>query len=114
LFARVHQAAVLNWAEVSIGDWKPQLNECHGNVTELCAHDPSYTPVRGWLYFDFGGLLDCVQFLAHSAVRAPDGKLYDITPAIASQQYPFLAAEESEREYAALIQSGVTELWHIK
>lgn len=114
LFARVKQAVMLKRAEVAIGEWKPSGNECHGNVTELCAHDPSYAPVRGWLYFDFGGHLDRVQFLAHSAVRAPDGELYDITPSRASQQYPFIAAEESEAEYAALVQGGVTRVWHIK
>jgi hypothetical protein len=68
LFAHVHDAVILRWAEVEIGEWRPEASDCHANVTELCAHDPTYSPVRGWLYFDFGGYLDRVQFLAHSAV----------------------------------------------
>src|SRR5689334_12473115 len=99
LFARVHEAVVLGWAEVEIGDWRPGAKDCHANVTTLCAHDSAYSSVRGWLYFDFGGCLDRVQFLAHSAVRGPDGTLYDITPSQASQQYPFVAANLSEHEY---------------
>ncbi len=114
LFARLNQVALLQPAVVDIGDWHPQLNSCHANVTELCAHDRSYSPVRGWLYFDFGGYLDRVQFLAHSAIRAPNGNLYDITPSQATQQYPFLAAVEPEAEYRALIESGVVRLWHLK
>ena len=114
LYARVNEAALLQPAVVEIGDWQPQLNDCHANVTEACAHDPSYLPVRGWLYFDFGGLIDRVQFLAHSAIRAPDGVVYDITPQQASQQYPFLAAVEPEVNYRALVESGVVRLWHIK
>jgi len=114
LFAHVHDAVILRWAEVEIGEWRPEASDCHANVTELCAHDPTYSPVRGWLYFDFGGYLDRVQFLAHSAVRAPDGTLYDVTPSRASQQYPFLSANLPDHEYVALITSGVTRLWHVK
>ena len=114
LYARGHEAVILSRAEVVVGDWHPTANDCHGNVTEFCAYDPAYSPVRGWLYFDFGGYLDRVQFLPHSAVRAPDEGLYDITPSQASQQYPFLVADLPEQDYAALITSDVTRLWHIK
>lgn len=114
LFNRLHEAVILRWTEVAIGEWRAEANECHANVTKLCAHDAAYSPVHGWLYFDFGGYLDGVQFLAHSAVRGTDGTLYDITPSHASQQYPFLVANLSEQEYKALIASGVTRLWHMK
>ena len=79
LFARVGDALTVRPAALTIGDWKPLANDCHGNVSELCAHDPTYTPIRGWLYFDLGGHLDWVLFVAHSVVRAPDAQLYDIT-----------------------------------
>lgn len=75
---------------------------------------PGYSPVRGWLYFDFVDLLPFVLFNAHSVVRDPEGSLWDITPAQASQPYPFLMAEESNEEYAALIQSGVSRIRHVK
>lgn len=117
--ARLHErrgeAALLQWADVSIGDWRPTPNECHGNVTTICERDSSYTAVRGWLYFDFDDLLDQVKFVAHSAVRTPDGTLCDITPSNASQQYPFIPAEETEKIYSQLVEgSGITELWHVK
>ena len=112
LYNRRKQAVMLKWAEVTIGDWQPRPHECHGNVTEACICDSRYSPVRGWLYFDFDGVLPTVKFVAHSVLRDIDGALYDITPAYASQQYPFIVAEEPEAEYASLVESGVTELWH--
>jgi hypothetical protein len=114
LYGRREQAVMLQWANFSSVGWLPRPNECHRNVTEVCEHDESYSPVRGWLYFDFGGLLAGVKFVAHSALRSPNGILYDITPARASQQYPFIVAEEPEAEYASLVESGVTQLWHVK
>jgi hypothetical protein len=45
-------------------------------------------------------------------VRAPDGLLYDITPSRAAQDYPFLAANLGEDDYAALVQGDTTRLWH--
>jgi hypothetical protein len=114
LYDRREQAVMLKWANVSVETWRPIPNECHGNVSEVCANDDRYSPARGWLYFDFGGTLPSVKFVAHSALRDIDGVLYDITPACTTQQYPFLLAEESEAEYASLIESGITELWHIK
>lgn len=114
LFARIGDAVMLQRVEVNLDGWTPQLNECHANATEIHSRNGAYVPVRGWLYFDFGGLLDRVQFLAHSAVLTPDGELCDVTPSVASQDYPFISAEESEEDYAALVQGGVTRIWHTK
>ena len=56
-----------------------------------------------------------MQFLAHSAIQAPDGMLYDITPSNASQQYPFIIAEESEEDYARLVEGeGINCIWYLK
>ena len=114
LYARVGEAAVLRRMEVEVGGWQPLANECHSNATQFHLRDASYTPVRGWLYFDFGGCLAHVQFLAHSVVRAPNGELWDITPAQPAQAYPFILAMESEEDYAALIGAGLVRLWHSK
>ena len=113
LYERRSESVVLKRAEVSIGDWRPLPNQCHHNVTEWCAHDERYKPVRGWLYFDLAPL-NCAKFVSHSAVRAPDGHLYDITPTSLPCLYPFIPTEESEEEYAAMNESGITELWHGK
>ena len=114
LYARIGDVRRLRNVEISIGDWSPLPKECHKNVTLVSVHDDRFTPVRGWLYFDFGGLLEYVLFLAHSVVRLPSGELWDITPAKSLLDYPFLAATESEVEYAALVESGVIQLWHRK
>jgi len=114
LYNRRTEAVMLQWADVSIDSWRPHKNECHGNVSEVCVHDNRYSPARGWLYFDFNDTLPSVKFVAHSALRDMKGTLYNITPAQVTQQYPFILAEESEEEYASLVESGVTELWHLK
>ena len=98
--ARVRKARKLRRAEVRQGDWVPHPNRCHENVSVWCEANDGYEPVRGWLYFDLPGL-PMSRFVAHSAVRAPDGKLYDITPSRASQDYPFIESGLSEDDYAA-------------
>lgn len=85
------------------GDWEPQPNFCHHNVSIWCQLRPEYIPVSGWLYFDLPGL-NFVKFVAHSAVKAPDGELYDITPS-ETKDYPFIESELSEEEYAELVES---------
>ena len=110
LYERRSEGVWLKRAVVSIGDWQPLPNQCHHNVTEWCAHDDRYKPVRGWLYFEIS--LNYVKFVSHSAVQAPDGHLYDITPTPVPRSYPFIPAEESEEEYADMNESGITELSH--
>jgi hypothetical protein len=114
LYARLGEAVVLRRMELEVGGWQPLAKGCHTNATQVHLRDASYAPVRGWLYFDFGGYLDHVQFLAHSVVRAPNGELWDITPVQPAQAYPFILAVESEEDYAALIAGGVVRLWHPK
>ncbi len=115
LYERINESVILKCADVSVGDWTPIENDCHGNATNFCEHQKDYKPARGWLYFDYGGLTDRVQFLAHSAIQAPDGTLYDITPSSASQQYPFIMAEESEEDYARLVEGeGINSISYLK
>jgi hypothetical protein len=103
LMHRASEAVVVEKIGVAVGDWHPEPNLCHHNVTYFCEHNQEYAPVRGWLYFDLPGL-DFAKFLSHSVVRAPDGTLYDITPWEATQHYGFLAADLSEDEYSNLVE----------
>jgi hypothetical protein len=115
LFERRREGIILRWADVSIGDWRPQRNECHANVTTWCHYQSAHQPIRGWLYFDLENLMPYVLFKPHSAVATEDGTLVDITPSVASRQYPFIVAEESEEEYRALVElRGIAELIHSK
>ena len=104
LLRRVAEARRLRRAEIAGGDWQPQPNWCHANVSVWCEVKEGYTPVRGWLYFDLPGLAFC-SFVAHSALRAPNGELYDITPSRTSAEYPFLEGGLSEDEYAELVET---------
>ncbi len=113
LYERRTEGIMLKWADASIGEWKPEPKMCHDNVTTFCENNPSFRPIRGWLYIDFLGMIGYVNFIAHSAINSPDGELYDITPSNATQQYPFILAEESEAEYAALVEGrGIAKLVH--
>ncbi len=112
LRARLSEAVIVATATVSIGEWMPQPNQCHENVTVWCTHNQAYEVVRGWLYMDMAGQLAYEVFLAHSVVRDHEGRLWDITPRQASQAYPFLAAVESEEEYGGLVGQGATRLVH--
>lgn len=111
LFERRESGVIVTSAVASLGEWRPAENECHYNVSVWCAHQADCQPVRGWLYFHFEYLLPFVRFTAHSVIRSKDGQLYDITPARASQPYPFIEAEEGEAAYAAVIEGlGVQHL----
>jgi hypothetical protein len=113
LHSRASEAILLKRAVIENGDWEPQANMCHHNVSMWCEQKTDYSPVRGWLYFDMPGL-NYVRFVAHSAVRAPDGELYDITPSNAQQDYPFIESGLSEDEYAELVEDrGYGEIQHI-
>ena len=110
LYSKVGEAAVLKRALIEGGDWAPEPNMCHHNVSMWCELRPEYQPVRGWLYFDLPGL-SYVKFVAHSAVRTPEGELFDITPSYASQDYPFIGCGLSEDEYIQLVSQGVGEIY---
>ena len=104
LYERRSEGIITGVAEASNDDWTPSKNECHANVTDWCEHYLGHKPVRGWLYFDFDNLLPIVRFNAHSVIENENGELFDITPSKASQRYPFIRAEESEEEFAFLVE----------
>ncbi|WP_454782808.1 hypothetical protein [Legionella sp. WA2022007384] len=83
---------------VSIGDWNPQPNLCHQNVFTITRNIPGYYAVHGWLYFDMIG-----KFVAHSVIKAPDGKYYDITPQMSTTQYPFITANLKKKEFYTIV-----------
>lgn len=105
LYTRSRKAVMLKRAVIEGGDWQPEANMCHHNVTEWCQYKPNYKPVRGWLYFDLPGR-NYVKFVAHSAVLTPESELYDITPSNASQDYPFVESGLSEKVYAEIVETN--------
>lgn len=102
--SKSEEAVILRRAEIIGGNWEPQANDCHRNVSTWCEHNEQYEPIRGWLYFDLPGA-NCVKFVAHSAVLTPEKELRDITPSNASQDYPFIPGNLPEEEYVSLVDS---------
>jgi hypothetical protein len=101
LFRRRDEAVIVPRAVMHGGNWQPQPKCCHDNVDVYCYFEKDYKPVRGWLFFDYGYMLDRVAFLQHSILMFPDGHLLDITPSNASQNYPFLRVYESDEDFFA-------------
>lgn len=106
LFARRNEGVIVQPAEIQIGDWQPQENECHRNVGTVCANRAEFTPVRGWLFFPLtypAPLVNFVLFNAHSVISNEDGTLFDITPSRASQSYPFIRAKENDGDFLKFV-----------
>lgn len=99
LFARREEGEILPRMVMEGGDWQPHQKECHNNVDAFCQYDSNYSPVRGWLFFDYAYLLGFVSFLQHSVLRFPDGDIKEITPSHASRDYPFIIANETDEEF---------------
>ncbi len=103
LYARRHEGVIVPEAVASIGDWSPDKHTCHYNAETWCNREKESSLVRGYLYFDFTRLTPYVRFNLHSVIRDKSGKLWDITPSHANQQYPFIEAEETEEEFRELV-----------
>ena len=74
---RLGQAEHVKFRAVSLPGGRPKVADCHCNVNIWVKENPGTTVVRGWVTrVDFGL---CVELAAHSVVRGPDGKLFDIT-----------------------------------
>ena len=102
LCSRVSSAKVLPRAIIEGGEWQPQPNMCHQNITDYCEYDRSFKPARGWLFFDISVDGYC-KFVAHSALQFPNGKVIDITPSNAMAEYPFIHGGLTNAEYAATV-----------
>lgn len=64
--------------QVSLGDWRPKVGDCHANVNIWVKANPGTTAVRGWVTYASFGI--AIGLTAHSVVRDTDPRLIDITP----------------------------------
>jgi len=122
LHDRCRAAAVVDYAEAAIeGAWQPDANQCHANTTTWASNNAGWTAVRGWVVFDFSKYpvalfvpRRLIRFMAHSVVRDPAGKLWDITPATTSQPYPFFQHPGTDEEFEDLItRRAITGVDHV-
>jgi hypothetical protein len=105
LYARCEEAVVVPHEPRTMTSGPPTEHECHNNVDRWVLEHPDHKPVRGWLVFN----LLC-RFTAHSVVETPDGRLFDLTPARASQRYPFLRHRGPDDEFEAIVRAGFIHL----
>ncbi len=84
---RLDQAERVPFKPVFIGDWRPQVAQCHENVDAWVKGNLGAVAVRGWVtYASFGEL--GIGLTAHSVVQDSDGRLFDITPLARSNETP--------------------------
>lgn len=114
LFERIPEAQIVPGAirHGQEDDWQPQENDCHTNVATWVHHFPETSHVRGFLLFDFEGLLPYVWFTPHSVLRLEDGRLVDITPSRASQRYPFIEHLGTNEEWAVAERANPIEFYY--
>jgi len=86
---------------------KLKSKQCHINADTWAAHNDGWVAVRGWVVFDMTKnpylRPPRIHFAAHSVVRDLNGKLWDITPILASQAYPFFPHPGTNEEFEDII-----------
>jgi hypothetical protein len=85
-------------------DWLPLAHHCHANVQMWVHHSPAHKRVKGFVLF--GPEFGVWKVLAHSLVELEDGRLVDITPHGASQQYPFVRHIGTDEEFEEFADHG--------
>jgi hypothetical protein len=127
LYARRKEGVIVPYESRTMASGPPTEKGCHNNVDRWVLEHPNHKSVRGWLVFDWTENeigrrmlsrmlrlpvpLPLYRFTAHSVVEAPDGRLFDLTPApLASQRYPFLRHHGPEGEFEAIVLAGHTDL----
>jgi hypothetical protein len=106
LYRRRCEGVVVPFVRVELDGWKPEEQDCHGNVTHWVLGQlgrEECTAVRGWLYLE-RSMRGCPSFVAHSVVETADGKLIDITPSRAKKRHPFIRHKGRAGEYERLLE----------
>ncbi len=83
-------------------EWMPIPNRCHDNAEAWVKRFPSWAIVRGWLLISEDEVLGTI-FDAHSVVRAPGGRLWDITQ---DQEHRFLVHPGDDVQFMTRVRAG--------
>jgi hypothetical protein len=108
LYARRKEAVSIERVSIEGGDWQPDPNECHANVSMWRRLQPNYIAVRGWLVADYSEI-GLVKFFAHSVVQTEAGELLDITPNPLPWHYPFLTHHPADGDFGEIVEGGQIE-----
>jgi hypothetical protein len=111
LYQRRDQAVAVPFRDCSSTDFRPVMQDCHGNVDLWCRVRADHKPVRGWLMLESYPRQGVCRFVAHSVVVDEQGRLFDLTPSSAARKCPFLKEKMSEEEY--LLMLSVRRLVHV-
>jgi hypothetical protein len=121
LYERVDVAVEVQFREVSLEGWQPELNKCHDNVDYWRKHHAESCAARGWIFWPPDETGRC-KFMAHSVVQE-NGTLVDITPIDRNtprESLRFLSHPGTEAEFQsmkvvcaeALYPPITSEEWH--
>jgi len=107
LYNRRSEAVNVKHVRIDGGDWLPEPNQCHRNVTQWCDWHPNQKAVRGWWVADYLEIPPgFYRFLAHSVVETETGDLIDLTPNPAPWRYPFLRHDQTDGDFAEIVDGG--------
>jgi len=78
--------------------------KCHKNTDAFFRCHPDHPAVRGWLVAELGNAPGYFCLVAHSANRAPDGTLIDVTPLSDTDRkaYRFVEHDGSDERFNEL------------
>ncbi len=82
--------------------WMPVPNRCHDNATAWVKRFPTWTVVRGWLLIAEDEVMG-TTFDAHSVVRDPDGRSWDVTQ---NDEHRFLVHPGDDVEFMRRVRAG--------
>ncbi|MFG1268110.1 hypothetical protein V5F40_09110 [Xanthobacter sp. DSM 14520] len=72
-------------APAELGDFVPQISQCHDNASRFCEANPGYTVVGGWIVQSVGASGSSALLIRHSVVSDQAGNLTCVTLAASGQ-----------------------------
>lgn len=102
LATRICNAVLIHFVEPCPDGWVPRKAHCHENAATWVCSNPSWSISRGWIHVSGDGHTGAI-FDAHSVVRDPSGKLWDVTLGTA---HSFIEFDGRDEEFDAAVRDG--------
>lgn len=103
LYDRRHEAVLVPFRDCAGPDFTAVEQACHSNVDDWVKGHPEHRAVRGWLVHESWLPQGFCRFAAHSVVQDERGELFDLTPTMAAQRYPFLHNHLTDEEFILMV-----------
>jgi hypothetical protein len=98
----LNEAVHLPFKKILLHGKPPIANNCHHNAQEYEDIFLNSECIRGWLVIDGGITSKNIILLSHSAIRASDGQLYEITPIRSLDPRPFVESFLKDEDFIKL------------